>query len=251
MSTLSESDISRVRAVLEKKTSGEMILLDWNAFDAAGALTQIQVKDIHQRLIPDLEYAAVYAELLLAIKKKRAAILAAAKDMCWVRMLDEAQRLGIHLSNKVAVSSKDTLRAYFKESDDPDHTAVFKQVTHTAFVESPRWQQDMCNDLKDLFGIGYDPETVILHDNGKGNGFLEKICTKANNNARQDLYAAQGRASVGLGKVDRIKRRSEDAYENDKYIRINSVKHRSKMALDTDALMVSHPCPLDDQNIST
>jgi hypothetical protein len=90
-----------------------------------------------------------------------------------------------------------------------------------------------------------------FHTNSTGNGFLEKICTKANNNARQDLYAAQGRASVGLGKVDRIKRRSEDAYENDKYIRINSVKHRSKMALDTDALMVSHPCPLDDQNIST
>jgi hypothetical protein len=182
MSTVSESDLHRVRTVLDKKPSGEMILLDWNAFDAAGTLTQIQVKDIHQRLIPDLEYAAVYTELHASIKKKRAEILAAAKDMCLVRMLDEAQRLRIRLSNNVEVSSKDTLRGDFKESDDPEHTAIFKQITHFAFVESPRWKQDMCNDLKDRFGIGYDPATVILHDNGKGNGFLEKICTKGSNN---------------------------------------------------------------------
>ena len=110
----------------------------------------------------------------------------------------------------------------------------------------------MCIDLNEWFCFGYDPATVILHDNGKGNGFLERICTKGSNNCRQDLYAAQGRASVGHGTVERIKRSSEDSYDEDgKYKRIKSTNHRSKTAVEAYALMVSQPFPLDDHYIST
>jgi hypothetical protein len=50
----------------------------------------------------------------------------------------------------------------------------------------------------EVFGINYDPKSITTHKNRRGNGFIEKIVTKALNNVRADLRAVVGRATTSL-----------------------------------------------------
>lgn len=216
---ISESDSRKVRSILEKRTDGEIIFLDWNAFDAVSAIKEPELKDIAARLLPDLEYALVQDELRVAIAKKRKEMLAFAKARVTVRMLDECQRLQLVTFNGIKVATKDALREYFKESNNEEHHQAINRVTNLCFTDSPRWKEDMTDEMMQHFGIRYDEKTIKIHENGKGNGFFEKIVTKGLCNVRADLRSAQGRANVGVA-VPRIKRSQEDAYDYDgKYMR--------------------------------
>jgi hypothetical protein len=78
-----------------------------------------------------------------------------------------------------------------KESTDEETIGC---ITITCFKNSPRWKEDMAQKLIKTFGIHYDETSIVENKNRKGNGFLEKIVTKALNNVRLDLRAVQTRA---------------------------------------------------------
>ena len=210
---LSEADLRLVSTVLDKKSDGQPIYLDWNAFDAVAAITEPQLKDVASRLLPGLHYGGVQEALREAIVKKRKQILAVAKEKVIARMLDECQRLSLVTYSGISVATKDALREYFKEADDEDHRIAINQITHLCFSNSPRWKEDVADEISERFGIQYDPSTVKAHENGKGNGFIEKIITKGLCNVRADLRSAQGRANIGYA-APRIKRDPQDAYDN-------------------------------------
>jgi hypothetical protein len=181
----------RVETVLDKKPNGELIYLDWNAFEPASVLREPELKDIHKRLCPQLEYDNVRAELRDTVAKKRAAMLAIAKDMVLEKILTECQIQQVKLTTGAIVTSKVLLNAFMKESTDEE---TIDCITSTCFKNSPRWKEDMTQKLIETFGIHYDDSSIVENKNRKGNGFLEKIVTKALNNVRLDLRAVQSRA---------------------------------------------------------
>jgi hypothetical protein len=182
-----------VPTLLDKKTDGELILLDWNAFEPASVLREPELKDIHQRLCPQLDYGTIRGELQKTVATKRAAMLAMAKDMVFEKILTECHLLQVKIPSGTMVTSKTLLNAFMKESSDED---IIEQITTTCFKKSPRWKEDMTQRLIETFGIHYDESTIVENKNKKGNGFLEKIVSKALNNVRLDLRAVQTRASA-------------------------------------------------------
>lgn len=207
-----------VRTLLDKKQDGERIELDWNAFDAATALKEPELKDIHKRLCSEYEYDDIRQTLQRTVHKKRSEILALAKEKVMAKVLQECQLLKLETSHQI-VSSKDLLKKWLKQTSGPKSDGAFRQITETTFRESARWNDDMAHELMDIFGIYYDEKTMNPHRNNKGNGFFEKICTKALQNVRSDLRAIRDRARTGTP-APRIKRKKEDCYDGDgKYIR--------------------------------
>jgi hypothetical protein len=186
--------LSRIRGLLDKKGEGE-ILLDWNAFEPSTVIKDPQLKDIHRRLCPDLEYSVIHTELEKTVAAKRAAMLGMGKDMVFQKILTECQILQVKDKNGTVVTGKDSLRMYLKTRRDEN---IVTQLLYTCFKNSPRWKDDMTHELIECFGISYDPTTIKVHKNRKGNGFLEKIITKALNNVRADVRAMLGRASTSL-----------------------------------------------------
>lgn len=226
---LSAEERRQISTIFDKKGE-KQLLLDWNAFDPVSAIKEPELKDIAHRLCPELKYDDIRLELKEATVKKRKEMLKFAKDQVVVRMLDECQRMEVVTFGNRPVNNKESLREYFKEAgDDEEHRTVINQVTNLCFNNSPRWKEDLADEMMDRFGIGYDPHTIKSHENGKGNGFYEKIITKALCNARADLRSAQGRASLGASSYHRIKRDSNDAYDNDgRYLR------KKRQCMDTD-----------------
>ena len=220
MTTESDDDNTEhaIKTVLDKKPDGTFIELDWNAFEAATALKEPEIKDIHSRVCSEYDYNVVKNALRRTVHKKRAEILSLAKDKVMLKVLQECQVLNLVTSNQV-VSSKDLLRKWLKETSGKHSEKAIRQFTETCFRESARWNDDMAHELMDTFGIRYDPTTVNPHSNNKGNGFMEKICTKALQNVRQDLRAIRDRARIG-NPAPRIKRSKDDCHDKKgRYIR--------------------------------
>ncbi len=146
-------------------------------------------------------------------------MIAFAKEKVFLKMIDECIRLNLQTTSGVKVTTKEMLREYFKESQDDSNADAINNITYLCFAQSPRWREDTTEIMMERFGIKYDPSTVQAHENGKGNGFYEKIITKALCNCRQDLHSAQGRANCGfIGK--RMHRNAEEAYNGEgKYVR--------------------------------
>jgi hypothetical protein len=169
-------------------------------------------------------YEQVAAALRTEVKKKRSQILSVAKNKIHIRVLQECQNmeLKVNKASKVIVSSRDLLKQWLREKNGNKADRQFKQFTEVCFAESPRWNEDMAHDLMDEFGIRYDPSTVLTHSNNKGNGFFEKICTKALQNVRQDLRAIRDRSG---SVAPRIKRGRDECYNGKKYIR-KKAKHQ-------------------------
>jgi hypothetical protein len=186
--------LCRIRGLLDKRPDGE-IQLDWNAFEPSTVVKETELKDIHKRLCPDLDYGTIRMELRDTVTAKRAAMLGMAKDMIFEKILTECQMLQVKTRNGTLVTSKDLLKVFFKTTSNEK---IVTEITYTCFKNSPRWKDDMTQNLIECFGINYDPCTITTHRNRKGNGFLEKIITKALNNVRADLRAVQGRASTLL-----------------------------------------------------
>ena len=209
----------RVISILEKDTDGEPIFLDWNAFDAVSAIKDTDLRDIARRLLQDLPFDQVKVKLRDAIVKKRKEMIAFAKEKVFLRMIDECIRLNLKTSSGVKVTTKELLREYFKKSADDSNADAIKNILSICFSTSPRWKEDTAEVMMERFGIKYDPATVQAHENGKGNGFYEKIITKALCNCRADLRSAQGRANCGFASK-RIRRNAEEAYDSEgRYIR--------------------------------
>jgi hypothetical protein len=215
MTTESDHDkmIFAVRTLLDKRQDGEAIQLDWNAFEAASALKEPELKDIHMRLCPNYSYDLIKKELRSTVQKKRAELLSLAKDKITVRVLKECQQMNLIIAHQI-VSSKDLLNKWLRETSGKQSDREFRTFTEDTFRENARWQDDMAHELMDLFGIEYDRKTVNKHSNSKGNGFLEKICTKALQNVRQDLRGVRDRARTGNA-APRIKRAKDQCYDND------------------------------------
>jgi hypothetical protein len=199
-----DSVSTRIRGLLDKKSEGQ-ILLDWNAFEPSTVIKETELKDVHGRLCPDLEYAAIRDELRDTVAKKRGEMLGMGKDMVLQKILTECQILQVKTSKGALVTSKDLLRAFLRRSRDDN---IVTQIMYTCFKNSPRWKDDFTHNLIECFGINYDPNTITAHKNRKGNGFLEKIITKALNNVRADLRAVLGRAAtvVREQRVNRMNR---------------------------------------------
>lgn len=217
--TMTGNALHRVITCLDKRTEGEPITLDWNAFDAVTPIKDTELRDVARRLLPDLEFVNIRRELEKAIVKKRREMLAVAKDRVLVKMIDECIRLKLTTTAGIEVTTKESLKQYFKESSDETSAQAIHKITYLCFSQSPRWKEDTTDYMIERFGIGYDLETVRTHENGRGNGFYEKITTKALCNLRADLRAAQGRANRGFA-VPRIRRNADDAYDDEgRYIR--------------------------------
>jgi hypothetical protein len=214
----------RVDALLDKRTNGELIFLDWNAFEPSSVLKNPELKDIHQRLCPQLEYAAIREDLRDTVARKRASMMAMAKEMIFEKILTECQALQVKTNTGTLVTSKGLLNIYMKESNDEE---TISQFTVTCFKTSPRWKEDMTQSLIEFFGIHYDESTMVVNTNRKGNGFLEKIVTKALNNVRLDLRAVQSRAT---GKVSANKPNVKDRNKRDE----TASRKRSSSSTDDD-----------------
>jgi hypothetical protein len=214
MTTQSDEDkmTLAVSTCLDKDPTGKRIQLDWNAFDASTAITEPVLKDIHTRLLSEYDYAAIKVGLRATVFKKRCEILSMAKDKVFIRVLKECQVLQLATESGDTVCSKMLLKKWLKEARSSN--SDFSRITDIAFRDCPRWKEDMAIDLSDLFGIEYDPKTVNPHSNNKGNGFMEKLCTKALNNVRMDLRAIRDRSNP-CGPAPRIKRSNDEAYGRD------------------------------------
>jgi hypothetical protein len=195
-----------VQTVLDKKSDGKLIYLDWNAFEPASVLKETELKDIHHRLCPQLEYDNIRRELRNTVAKKRADMLALAKDMVLEKILTECQIQQVKTTTGTMVTSKTLLNAFMKESTDEETIGC---ITITCFKNSPRWKEDMTQRLIEKYGIHYDERSIVENKNRKGNGFLEKIVTKALNNVRLDLRAVQTRAFAN-GKPERTPRKASN-----------------------------------------
>lgn len=207
-----------IRTLLDKPEDGTKIELDWNAFEAATALKAPELRDIHMRLCSEYVFEEVREELGKTVHKKRAEILSLAKEKVMARVLQECQVLNMIVSHQV-VTSKDLLKKWLKGSPGKRSEDAIIQFTETCFKESARWNDDMAHELMEVFGITYDPSTVRPHSNNKGNGFLEKICTKALQNVRSDIRAIRDRARVG-NPAPRIRRSKEECHDKrGRYIR--------------------------------
>ena len=210
--------------ILEKRKNGEVILLDSAAFDAAGTITDPQCKDIAVRLIPHLPYDEVKKDLFLAVERKRAELMAKAKQLVSRKMLAACQNKKVTLMSGVLVNRIDLLRAYFKEATTVEQQLTIDDITQGCFDQNNIWKDDMDHEIKEEFGIDYDPATIKKHVNGKGTGFIKKIITKALCNLRQDLRQASARAQPYLAVSPmRIKRSHEDSYFDGKYQRKKKV----------------------------
>jgi hypothetical protein len=194
--------LSRIRGLLDKKNGEGEILLDWNAFEPSTVIKETELKDIHQRLCADLEYAVIRNELHDTVSKKRASMLGMGKDMVFQKILTECQILQVKTKCGSLVTSKDLLRLFLRTTRDDN---IVTQIMYTCFKNSPRWKDDFTHNLIECFGINYDPTTITTHKNRKGNGFLEKIITKALNNVRADIRAVLGRAATVV-KEQRVNR---------------------------------------------
>jgi hypothetical protein len=183
--------LSRIRGLLDKKSEGE-ILLDWNTFEPSTVIKETELKDIHTRLCADLEYADIRHELQQTVSRKRPAMLGMGKDMVFKKILTECQMLQVKTTSGVLVTSKESLRLFLRTTRDDN---IVTQIMYCCCKTSPRWKDNLMYNLIDCFGINYDPTTITTHKNRKGNGFLEKIITKALSNVRADLRAVLGRAA--------------------------------------------------------
>jgi hypothetical protein len=151
----------------------------------------------------------VKKQLRETVFSKRREILAMAKNQVYVWILHECQSLGLEAKTGDTVASKPLLQKWLKQPHATNNQ--FTKITQTIFSEgSAKWKEDMAMDLSEIFGLGYDPDTINAHTNNKGNGFLEKACTKALNNVRMDLRAIRDRANSN-GPAPRIKRPTEEA----------------------------------------
>lgn len=214
----------RVRRLLDKRSNGDLIILDSAAFEPAGGITDPQCKDIATRLAPDLRYEGIQRELLQTVERKRAEMMAKAKKMVGTKMLSACQNLQVKLMNGVLVNRIDLLREYFKEASTAQHQKIIDAVTAGCFDQNDIWKDDMDHDLKEFFGIDYDPSSIRRHVNGKGTGFVKKIITKALCNLRNDLRQASARAQPYVAiSPTRIKRSHEDSYSDGKYQRKKKV----------------------------
>ena len=195
---ISHNDQLRVNSILEKHTDGEPIYLDWNAFDAVSAIKDTDLRDVARRFLHDLEFDQVKITLRDAIVKKRKEMIAFAKEKVFVKMIDECIRLNLQTSSGVKVTTKELLREYFKKSCDDSNANAIHNITSLCFSQSPQWKEDTTELMMEHFGIKYDPATVQAHENGKDNGFCEKVITKVLCNCCADLCSAQGRANCGF-----------------------------------------------------
>jgi hypothetical protein len=179
----------------------------------------MELKDIHRRLCPQLDYGTIRAALKETVAKKRAAMLAMAKNMVFEKILTECHILQVQTQTGTMVTSKALLNVFMKETTEEE---TIELITTTCFKKSPRWKEDMTQRLIESFGLHYDETTIVENKNKKGNGFLEKIVTKALNNVRLDLRAVQSRASgkgsrglVGSGAKRKSTSSSSDEEETD------------------------------------
>jgi hypothetical protein len=62
---------------------------------------------------------------------------------------------------------------------------LIKNVTIDCFKESLTWKEDTAHAIMKHFGISYDKVTMMTYSNSKGNGFFEKIGTRAETTLEQ------------------------------------------------------------------
>jgi hypothetical protein len=220
---LTDNQQHKVKTVLDKRTDGDPIFLDWNAFDPSNAIRETELKDIFHRFVgedgvfldePHLQYDDVADVLRTAAEKKKSELLAYAKDKALERMLDECRKIDLVTIGGTPVTNKKTLCLYFKQACRPVHQTNMEAVSQECFKETTCWHSDLSVDMREKFGIEYDPKTVRVHKNRKGNGFIEKIITRAVCNMRQDLHGANERAEAEVP-APRVKRSAEEAYADD------------------------------------
>jgi hypothetical protein len=121
---------------------------------------------------------------------------------------------------------------FCKEVHLPNHATILREVTVQCFRDNFNWKEDIAVKLMSHFGVGYDPATIIAYSNSKGCGFIEKLVTRAENNARTDLRQSKDRhlkvSQEGLppedtetrkkrattGKCNRMEKKGKQSHEN-------------------------------------
>lgn len=194
-SRLSPNIIRKIQSVLEKRSDGKKLKLDWNAFDAGGALKETEVKDIWNRFLAKtntraevVPYGPEVSKILRkTLSDKKKDMLAYAKDKAYKVMILACKRIQLCTELGAPITSIALLRQFYKEVYTPNHASLVRKVTVECFKNSVNWKDDTTHAMMEHFGISYDQSTVITHSNNKGNGFIEKVVTRAENNARTDL----------------------------------------------------------------
>lgn len=116
-----------VETILDKRVDGQPICLDWNQFDPSGVLTDPELKDIYSRFCDgenrdiflgdvSLTYELVQSDLRDAVDRKKAQLLAYAKDRAMEKMLHECRRLECNLHGGHPVTDKPHLLEFFKQA---------------------------------------------------------------------------------------------------------------------------------------
>lgn len=241
MVVLTAEQLRKIETILDKRTDGTVILLDWNAFDPSAVVSEPELKDIFNRFLDKdgnflgeagLEYDDVRGPLLEAAEEKKRQLMKYAKEKALEKMLDECRRLKLQTLGEISITDKHYLALFHKEACRPNHKDLLDQVTNLCFKRSPCWKEDTALVMKEKFGLSYDPKTVRKHANKKGNGFLEKFLTRGACNTRQDLRDAACRGNAEV--ESRIKRNKHEAYPDGKtYQRKKNPPH--------DQVMMSTP----------
>lgn len=203
---------------LDKKVDGSIIYLGWNAFDSAGRIKDNDVKDVATRFFPERDFYTIIEQVRNVMVAKRAQILAFAKGLVAARIVAAFDMNGVKTCLGTKVNSKEMVRQYYKEADSKEHQEIIYRCVYQSFDDSVRWQDDVANDLATEFGIAYDPITLTGTKNNRGNGFYEKIATKALGNYRADLKNIQVRSNPYF-KARTKKRSHEESHKDGKYCR--------------------------------
>jgi hypothetical protein len=246
--------VKRIRLVLNKPRDGSKILLDWNAFDPGAAIKENDVKNVWERLLeqddkgiakddpalPPLPYnravSLVLRQRMFELKKD---MLKYAKNKAYNCMIQASIRRGLKTTMGIDVNSISALRKvrtygtrrytcshahytsaltpfskFCKEVETPNHDTIVRDITFYCFRENFNWKEDTARKIMEHYGVGYDPTTIIAYANSKGSGFIEKLVTRAENNARSDLKQSQERhfkvSQKGLTLNDNNKRPPDD-----------------------------------------
>ena len=122
------------------------------------------------------DYDVVKRELKEVVVKKRAEILAMAKEKVFTRILQECQVLGLKTKAGQLVPSKSVLKKWLKESHATNEQ--FLQITERIWKESAWWNEDMSFDLHEQFGIKYNPKTITPIPTRRGMVFLKNCALR-------------------------------------------------------------------------
>ena len=231
-SGLTDLQRHKVATILDKRTDGDPILLDWNAIDPSGVVKETDVKDVYYCFTkdgvfleePNLTYDDVADELRKAVEEKKKQLLEFAKQKALERMLDECRNINLVTIGGAEVRCLKTLSLYFKQACRDHHRTNMTQVTTDCFKETTCWHEDLAIEMRQKFGLDYDQRTIRVHKNRKGNGFIEKVISRGVCNQRQDLYGANARAEADVV-APRKKRQKEVAYAGGTYDRIRNKKN--------------------------